>query len=340
MELIGKSPAFTSAMQLVQRIARHDATVFIEGETGTGKELVARTIHYCSARVAHPFIPINGGVIPDTLLESELFGHRRGTFTDAKTDRPGLVTLADRGTLFLDEIDALTPKAQVALLRFLQDRRFRPLGARAEMQADVRIIAASNRDLETLAAGGQFRLDLLFRIKVLYVKLPPLRERCGDARLLAEHFLDQCARQYGAPPKRLHPRTLEWLDHYAWPGNVRELENLVQRAFLLADGDEVLVERPRSPLSGRMDDTDPCGPPAAPTQVACAYRVARAKALDLFNQQYLSQALVRAQGNVTRAARMAGKDRRSFGRLLTRYGVAPQAYREPAQSRADLELCD
>src|SRR5262245_238466 len=175
---------------MLSRIARFDVPALIEGETGTGKEIAARVVHYQSTRRNRPFIPVNCGALPEALVENELFGHERGAYTDARESTPGVVALAEGGTLFLDEIDALSSKAQVALLRFLQDQRYRPIGAHADRRADVRVIAATNQSLEQLADRGQFRSDLLFRIKVLFVDLPPLRRRQGDAKLLAEHFLD------------------------------------------------------------------------------------------------------------------------------------------------------
>src|SRR4051794_9775510 len=187
--MIGQSEAFSALRQLVEKVATYDVPVLIEGETGTGKELAARAIHYHSARRDRPFVPVNCGALQDTLLESELFGHRRGAFTDARHDQAGLVALAHSGTLFLDEVDALTPKAQVTLLRFLQDQQYRPLGGGREERADVRIIAAGNRSLETLVEDGGFRIDLLYRLKLMQLRLPPLRERKGDVLVLSEHFI-------------------------------------------------------------------------------------------------------------------------------------------------------
>lgn len=316
MELIGQSPSFLASVKVIQKIARHDVTALIEGETGTGKELAARAIHYQSSRAAHAFVPVNCGALPDSLLESELFGHCQGTFTDAKRDRQGLIALAHQGTLFLDEIDSLSPKAQVALLRFLQDRRFRPLGARAERSADVRVLGASNRDLIQLAASGEFRTDLLYRIRVLHVRIPPLRERAGDVRLLAEHFLAQCARRHGGPIRQL-AQASDWIERYGWPGNVRELENCVQRSYLMCETDEVELERPPSL---------PCtGASSSPIEEHwSAYSQARMQALREFNRKYLMRALARTGGNVSRAAQLSGKDRRSFSRLLKRYNVLPR----------------
>jgi transcriptional regulator with GAF, ATPase, and Fis domain len=186
--LIGLSPAFRDMVGLVQRIAQTDAPVLIEGETGTGKEVAARAIHYSGSRRDRPFVPVNCGAIPENLIENELFGHVRGAYTDAREPQPGLIALANGGTLFLDEVETLCPKGQVALLRFLQDLNYRPLGSRREESADVRVIAATNIDLSELVHAKQFRMDLYYRLQILFLRMPPLRERTGDAALLAEHF--------------------------------------------------------------------------------------------------------------------------------------------------------
>ncbi len=314
--MIGRSPAFQSALARLDRIAACDAGVLLEGETGTGKELVAREIHYRSERRERPFIPVNCGALPDALLENELFGHARGAYTDARTEQPGMVELADQGTLFLDEVDALTPKAQVTLLRFLQDQRYRPLGSRVERSADVRIVAASNRGLEGLAGSQRFRLDLLYRLRLLYVHLPPLRERPGDAALLAEHFVELASRRFGGPVRPIDADTLAWLDQYAWPGNVRELENLVYQAFLVDDGPHLAIPRPTGLAEAGGD-----GPPPL------NYRAAKARAIANFERSFLTRALQRAKGNVSAAARLIGTERRHLGRLLKKHGIeaAPRA---------------
>jgi DNA-binding NtrC family response regulator len=307
--MIGSSSAFLELTTLLAKLAQHDVPVLIEGETGTGKELAARDIHYHSRRKSGPFVPINCGAIPDTLFESELFGHRRGAFTDAQQDQPGLIELADRGTLFLDEVDALSAKGQVSLLRFLQDHQYRPLGGRVIRQGDVRIVAASNRNLEELTATT-FRPDLLYRLKLMHVRVPPLRERRGDAALLAGHFVALATSRFELPPRRLAEECFLWFDRYQWPGNVRELEYLVYRAVLLADGDEVRVEPPATlKASGDIINVD------------LPYREAKARAIDTFERQFLTTLMVRAKGSVSTAARMVRTERRHLSRLLKRYGI-------------------
>jgi two-component system, NtrC family, response regulator GlrR len=317
VRLVGRSEAFRRTLALVERVTRTDATVLIRGETGTGKEIVARFIHYGGSRRARPFVPVNCGALPDSLIENELFGHSRGAFTDARGDQAGLVRLAEGGTLFLDEIDSLSPRAQGALLRFLEERRFRPLGSGQELAANVRVVAACNRPLETLCARGEFRQDLYYRIKIIELELPPLRARLGDAAVLAEFFIVQCARRYSCAGKRLHPDTVRRLDGYGWPGNVRELENLVHSEFLMTEGEEIELRLP----------TDSSGAPPmvlAPADGAERlpdYRRAKAEALEKFDRAYLERVLAEAKGNVTSAARIAGKERRALGKLLKRYRI-------------------
>jgi len=315
--MIGRSLAFRIADALIDKISAYEAPVLIEGETGTGKELAARAIHYRGTRAGRPFVPVNCGALPDALVENELFGHRRGAFTDARDDKPGLVELARGGTLFLDEVDALTPKAQVTLLRFLQDQQFRPLGARREEQADVRIVTASNRVLERLVETGAFRLDLLYRLKLLHLTLPPLRERRADIALLAEHFVQGCSARYRKPPLPIEPQTLDWFERYAWPGNIRELENLVQRAFLLAEGAQVSLPPPAG-----LDDAVPAEPPLN-------YRQAKRRAVDEFEARFLTRLIGQANGNVSAAARLSGTERRHLGRLLKKHRLSKPSFSEP-----------
>jgi DNA-binding NtrC family response regulator len=298
-------------------MASYDAPVLIEGETGTGKELAARAIHYRSARSVRPFVPVNCGALPDALIESELFGHRKGAFTDARDDRLGLVAVADFGTLFLDEVDALTPKAQVTLLRFLQDQQYRPLGGRREERANVRVVAAANRSLDALVDTGGFRIDLLYRLKLMRLVLPPLRDRKGDVEILARHFLELGAARFGCTARPLARTTLDWFEQYTWPGNVRELEHVVYQGLLLSDGPEVTIGPPPS-----LGPATPC--PDGPS----TYLEAKRKAIASFEQEYLTRLLSRSRGNVSLAARIAGTERRHLGRLLRKHrlsGSSPRA---------------
>lgn len=316
--MIGQSKGFRAIQAMIEKIAACDAPVLIEGETGTGKELAARAIHYEGARRDQPFVPVNCGALPDQLIENELFGHRRGAFTDARDDQPGLVALARAGTLFLDEIDTLTPKGQIALLRFLQDQQFRPLGGRHEQHADVRIIAASNRSLDQQVEAREFRLDLLYRIKLMHVRLPPLRERNGDIALLAEHFVRVASARFGKTALPLDPATLAWFESYHWPGNIRELENLIQREFLLAEGDQLSIPAPATAIA-----------PGTPgNELALNYRYAKSQAITEFECRYLSRLIEHANGNISAAARISGTERRHLGRLLKKYGVPKLRSRE------------
>ena len=329
ISLIGESPAFLALLRSVERIARFSApTVLIGGETGTGKELIARAIHYLGARRDFAFVPVNCGALPDLLAENELFGHRAGAYSDARNESIGLLRLAHRGTLFLDEVDALPAKTQVTLLRFLQDGRFRPLGSSNEEQVDVRILAASNRCLEEETRAGRFRADLYFRLNLIALDVPPLRERTGDIRVLSQHFLKDCAQRYRLPDKRLHEATLFCLGEYTWPGNVRELENLIHRAFLLHDDDELRITPPADPPGTSAPAPSSVGgapgssiAPSLNKIHELSYREAKSRVLREFEAAYLTRLIQRTSGNVTKAAQLAGKERRSFGKLLKRYGI-------------------
>lgn len=343
-QLIGASPAHRHMLAQLGLIAASQAPALIEGETGSGKELAARAIHYDGPRRSGPFVPVNCGALPDSLIESELFGVQRGAFTDARQSRRGLVAEAEGGTLFLDEVDALSAKAQVSLLRYLQDQRYRPVGSAREHCSNVRLIAAANRPLDGLVASQVFRADLLYRLKILHLELPPLRDRGADVLLLAQHFIQRFATQYGRPAKPLHPATEAWLHRHPWPGNVRELENWVHRQFLMSAGTVIVhdnlalqsqvpaqapVNVPVGVLVGARGDSASAtsggsgGEAASPTPAVwpCAYAQAKAGALRRFEGEYLRRALIEADGNVSRAARLAGKERRAFGKLLKKHGL-------------------
>jgi DNA-binding NtrC family response regulator len=316
LSLVGQSPPFIETLRFICRFACCDAPVLIRGETGTGKELVARALHYMSPRSRHSFIPVNCGALPESLVESELFGHERGAFTDARAAKKGLVAQAGGGTLLLDEVDSLTPKAQVALLRFLQDRQYRPVGGERLISADVRIIAASNADLARELAEGRFRQDLYFRLDVVSVVLPPLRARRGDVPLLAQHFLDRFAVSYRRASPVLSPAVMAALASRDWPGNVRELENAMHRAFFAAHADGAPPEAPATGSQG----------PA--TEFSGGLRAARSELVRDFEHRYLTWLMGETRGNVSAAARRAMTARRQLGRLLRRHGIDRASFRD------------
>jgi two-component system, NtrC family, response regulator len=296
---------------LVQRVAPTDATVLVLGENGTGKELVAHAIHQASPRRDRPFIPINCGAIPETLLESELFGHERGAFTDAHRAREGKVELADGGTLFLDEIGDLPVHLQVKLLRFLQDHVVERIGGREPHHVDVRVVAATNRDLKAALAAGQFREDLYYRLSVLTIQVPPLRERGDDVRMLAEFFLEDYARHHKRRFKGFTQAGMRAVMGYAWPGNVRELENRVQRGVIMAR-DAYL--RPED-----LELEEPVGEGPSTLQAA----------RDQAERVAIVEALSRNAGNITRAARDVDVSRPTFHDLLKKHGIEAQRFRRP-----------
>ena len=306
---LGTARAWTDILRVAETVAPTDSTVLIQGESGTGKEVVARYIHTLSARAERTFASINCGALPESLLESELFGHVKGSFTGAVKDKVGLFAAASGGTFFLDEIGETTPATQVKLLRVLQTREVIPVGATDPQPIDVRLIAATNRDLDEEIKRGTFRGDLFYRLNVIALQLPPLRERREDIPLLAEHFLHRSGEQAKEEPKRLTPIALEVLQSYDWPGNVRELENALERAVILTRGSVIdvdafpdrVVERKSRPL---ISDA----PPANPT-------------LDAVERAYIMWVLQSEGGNKTRAADILGIDPSTLYRKLSRYGV-------------------
>ena len=326
----------------IERFARCDATVLINGETGTGKELTARAIHYHGKRAEGPFIPINCGALPDALFGSELFGHTRGAFTDAYESRAGLVEQAEGGTLFLDELEALSPAGQVALLRFLQDHEYRPLGAPRVRVANVRVLGATNADLSSFVRQGKFRQDLLYRLDVLTLDVPPLRDRGDDALVLARAFLRKLCSRYQQPERTFHADAIAALRSYEWPGNVRELENLLHREFLLEDGNELTL--PGLPRGAGLDrrlavrrSTDATGngtagsgiPAARAIADGVAFRDAKARVIADFEREYLQHLLRQSGGNLSLAARLAGKERSRFNRLVRKYQFSARDFRAP-----------
>lgn len=323
MNLVGRSSSFRQALWKIKRLAQVDANVLITGETGTGKELAARALHYLGERRGECFQAINCGAIPESLVENELFGHASGAYTDARHTQVGLVEQSCNGTLFLDEVDMLPLKAQAALLRFIESRSYRPLGAREERNADTRIVAATNADLEALAARGQFRLDLFYRLNLLTLTLPSLRQRRKDIFMLVEHFLGQCEIAYGRGRKVMHPYTRGQLLAYSWPGNIRELEHFVQREYLLAES-SVIVASPDS-------DSRPSEPVSAQEPIPTNFRQAKEQAIRQFECEYLCALLGQTGGHVTRAAALAGKERRAFGKLVKKHGIDPKGFAQGAR---------
>ncbi|MGP1677333.1 MAG: sigma 54-interacting transcriptional regulator [Burkholderiales bacterium] len=325
VKLIGQAPVFLDVLRQIAGIARIDAPVLIDGDTGTGKELVARAIHYSGPRSAMPFIPVNCGALPENLIENEFFGHARGAYTDAREPRPGLIAQAQGGTLFLDEVDALPLRGQVALLRFLQDLRYRPLGATRDELADVRVIAATNVNLDDLVAQRRFRPDLLYRLKIFSLTLPALCERPGDAELLARHFVRIYSKQYKSAEPLIAGADLAWIRSHSWPGNVRELENLVHRAVVLREGKSAVelglvhAEAPRAHQ------------PAPPTEAGLpprelGFRRAKAATIRTFERCFIERALLESHGNVSAAARLSGQERRAFGKLMKKHGFTNRQF--------------
>ena len=305
--IIGRSEPMLDVFRMVETIAKANSTVLITGESGTGKDLVARAIHYNSLRRERPFVALNCGGVPETLLESELFGHMRGAFTGADSNKKGLIEVAEGGTTFLDEIGEMNAPMQVKLLRVLQDRRFRRLGGTEEVQADIRVIAATNQDLEKLVGSGRFREDLFYRINVIRMHLPPLRERREDIPPIAEHFLARFAEQMQKPVRSISGEAMDLLQAFSWPGNVRELENVMERAVALEQTPSVLpetlpdqVRRGVSTASGQVPAELPEEGIDLEAHVEEIYR------------DHMVQALKRAGGVQVKAAEMLGMSFRSF----------------------------
>lgn len=309
--LVGKDHTFLRAVRQIPRFARSDAPVCITGETGTGKELCARALHHLSRRHRASFIGIDCGTLPDQLFENEMFGHARGAFTDAHRDHKGLVSMADGGTLFLDEIDALSLPSQAKLLRFLQERSYRALGSDRFETSDVRIIAATNRDLESVVREGRFRSDLFFRLNVLRLRLPPLRERQGDVELLAYAALQSFWPADAGPAPTFSNAALRVLASHDWPGNVRELNNVVHRAVVACEGGPIFPEHLDLPGSNQVEGS----------YSVSDFRTGRAAAVANFERRYVEGLLRKHNGNVTHAAKEARQDRRAFGRFIKKYQI-------------------
>jgi two-component system, NtrC family, response regulator PilR len=316
--IIGHGPAMLAVFELVRTIAPTVSTVLVTGESGTGKELVARAIHFNSPRRDHPFVAVNCGGLSETLLESELFGHVRGAFTGAETNKKGLLEVAERGTIFLDEIGEMSPLMQVKILRVLQERRFRRVGGTDEIAADIRIITATNRDLGRLVAEGRFREDLYYRINVIPVQLPPLREHLEDIPLLAGHFIRKYSSQMGKTITGLSGEALECLSGYAWPGNIRELENAIERAVALERTPTILPESLPAQLQPRGEGTATGRPRPGPLPTDGFDLEQHVQDIE---REYIAEALRQAGGVKMKAAELLGMSFRSFRYSMKKYNL-------------------
>jgi two-component system response regulator HydG len=326
--LVGQSAPMRRLRDALDRLAEQDVSILIQGESGTGKELVARALHDRGPRRKSRFVALNCGAIPESLIDSELFGHIRGAFTGATTDRPGVFVEADGGTLFLDEIGDMPVPVQARLLRVLQEGEVRPVGGSGVRKVDVRVIAASHVDLGAAVEQGKFRQDLYYRLNVVVMRVPPLRERLDDLSLLAAHFLKKHG---GQTPPSFSSEALEMLIEYSWPGNVRELENAVLHAIALRRGQEIGPESLPAAISGRRNGNGHSNgngtSVVSDDELGASLTDAKRRAASDFERRYLRKVMERAKGSVSEAARLSGLDRTNFRRLLQRHGLDPQAFK-------------
>lgn len=325
-ELVGEGAAMRQLKQTIAAVAQSEYTVLVRGESGTGKELVARMVHRLGPRATRPFLAVNCPSIPENLLESELFGHVRGAFTGAERDHKGLFAAADKGTLHLDEIGDISPAVQTKLLRVLQDGEVRPVGANKSARVNVRVVASTNQDLEALMQAKTFREDLYYRLNVLTVTLPPLRERAEDIPLLAGHFFRAACREMGMAEKEVDPEVLHWMSAHPWPGNVRELQNFVRRLTVFAATDRVDMNLVNLVQQGG------CVPVTAALVGSQGrigeYKAAKEEVLAAFTQSYVHDLLVQTRGNVSEAARVSGLSRVALQKILSRLGESAARFRE------------
>jgi transcriptional regulator with GAF, ATPase, and Fis domain len=320
LPVVGDAPATRAALELVRKVAATDSTVLLRGESGTGKDLFARTLHALSARAGGPWVKVNCGALPEALLESELFGHEKGAFTGAIRQKPGRFEDAHGGTLFLDEIGELPPSLQVKLLQAIEEKTFTRVGGNRPLTVDARILAATNRPLEEMVKAGTFRADLFYRLNVFPIVLPPLRERPGDVPRLVEHVL----RRHGAPPGKLAPGALRALQGYAFPGNVRELEHTIERALILAGADEITAAH----LSFAQPEsrTEPAWVPRIPPE---------GLSLEALEKELILQSLERAAGNKSAAARLLGLTRRTLYSRMEKHGLRVAADGDDGEGDAE-----
>ena len=320
-DIVGKSRAMNRVYETIQMVAKTDHTVLITGESGTGKELAARAIHNLSPRQHQPFVAVNCPSVPENILESELFGYRKGAFTHAAQNRTGLFQEADRGSIFLDEIGDISPTIQTKLLRVLQEKEFKPLGDTRSISVDVRIIASTNQDLDAKIKRGQYREDFYYRLNVLPIRLPPLREHPEDIPLIANHLVEKHCTKLDKPLKRISPALMEIFMRHRWDGNVRELENRIIRGILFSAADQIHpndiepIQTKGRDFVGEDDGDLP-------------YRRAKEEVLIHFNHSYISKLLTRCRGNVTKAAGECGLERQALQQIMRRYGIKADAFRK------------
>ena len=323
--IIGKSPSMQKLYKIIQRVAASKSTVLIQGESGTGKELIARALHRQSPRRDHPLIPVNCGAIPEDLLESELFGHVRGAFTGAAHTRTGRFELANNGTLFLDEIGDMSSKLQVKMLRVLQEKVVEPVGSVKSIKVDVRVVAATHKNLEEEVAAGRFREDLFYRLNVVPIHVPPLRERGHDVSLLVEHFLDHCVEEHDCDRVRISSAIHDAFRAYRWPGNVRELENLVERLTILADGEVVMGDLPEGIMKA-IGEVPPQEPAAVPVPNLCvapndSEKIDFNNAVASYENQLILSALDNTGWNKNKAAQLLNLNRTTLVEKIKKKGL-------------------
>jgi two-component system response regulator HydG len=317
-DIIGSSPPMLEVYRMIDSVAHSSSTVLIQGESGTGKELVARAIHNRGSRANKPFIPVNCSAIPETLVESELFGHLKGSFTGAVATRTGLFEAADTGTILLDEVGELPLHLQVKLLRTLQEGEVKRIGAPESAKVDVRVIAATNVDLHKAMINGSFREDLYYRLNVITIPIPPLRERIDDIPLLSYHFLRKYALRSGRDIRRISLEAMRSLRNYNWPGNVRELENAIERSVVMVKGDVIMPSDLPTSLTNNDDTVIPKN-----MLYDLSFSEAKKRVIDRFERDYITEILRRAGGNVSEAARQSNLDRSNFRRIAKKYNIAP-----------------
>ncbi len=313
--IIGSSPQMRKLAELIQKVGRTDANVLIQGESGTGKELVARCVHASSVRAKRSFVPLDCAAIPEPLMESELFGHQRGAFTGAVQNKPGLFETANGGTIFLDEIGEMPLSIQSKLLRVLQERTFRRVGSTELSKTDVRVVAATNRNLDTERKANRFREDLFFRLAVITIEVPPLRDRTGDIPMLADHFARQFAENSRLKFSRISAPAVEILENYSWPGNVRQLQNVMERAITLSSSDILTPEDlPDMVRQREVISVDRISR-------GLDFKHAKAKCVDAFERQYLMRLLEETTYNLSKVARLSGLNRRTIYRIMEKHGI-------------------